>query len=76
MRKITFLLSLLVSVWATAQVTVPEVSTDAEKHYYKFISADNDDVRITTNGFGFQGTLEEASTLFTFEDAGDRKSVV
>ncbi len=71
MRKITFLLSLLVSVWATAQVTVPLVSNDTEKHYYKFISADNDDVRITTNGFGFQGTLEEASTLFTFEDAGE-----
>ena len=71
MRKITFLLSLLVSVWATAQVTVPQVSTATEKHYYKFISADNDKVRITTNGYGFQGTLQEASTLFTFEDAGE-----
>ena len=67
MRKITFLLSLLVSVWATAQVTVPEVSTDTKKHYYKFISKQNPKYCIATNGGGFKSSNVEASTLFSFE---------
>ena len=71
MRKITFLLSLLVSVWATAQVTVPQVSTATEKHYYKFISKQNSTYFIATNGGAFQSSNIEASTLFTFEDAGE-----
>ena len=67
MRKITFLLSLLVSVWATAQVTVPQVSTATEKHYYKLISRQSPKYCIATNGGGFKSSNIEASTLFSFE---------
>jgi len=75
MRKITFLISLLVSVWATAQTSLPLPSTDGDPHYYKFLNAVDSDMRITTNGFGFQTTQEEASTLFTFEAVEDEPNV-
>ena len=75
MRKITFLISLLVSVWATAQTSLPLPSTDGDPHYYKFLNAVDSDMRITTNGNGFKTTQEEASTLFTFEAVDGEEGV-
>ncbi|MBQ8277599.1 MAG: hypothetical protein IJY00_04055 [Bacteroidaceae bacterium] len=75
MRKITFLISLLVSVWATAQTSLPQPSTDGDPHYYKFLNVVDSDMRITTNGYGFQTTREEASTLFTFEAVDGEEGV-
>ena len=75
MRKITFLISLLVSVWATAQTSLPQPSTDGDPHYYKFLNAVDSDMRITTNGNGFKTTQEEASTLFTFEAVDGEEGV-
>jgi len=75
MRKITFLFSLLVSVWATAQVTVPQVSTATEKHYYKLISRQDANYCIATNGGGFKSSNIEASTLFSFETVDGEEGI-
>lgn len=67
-------LLLLLGLSATAQVTVPQVSTDTEKHYYKvanntgltsFIFAQNNVTQ------PLRSSNTEAPTLFTFEEAGE-----
>ena len=75
MRKITLLLSLLLCVWATAQVTTePTVSTDTEKHYYTFANNTNTAYKIArqyNQSAPFVSSNTEAPARFTFEQVLD-----